>query len=685
MTSLREKIGLTTDPLQKKAAEWQEGPSMLQGGPGTGKTHTLLARMAYLISKGVPPSNITYLTISGRGGEAMQDLLRSHQETREAEPHIYVGTPHGYASHFLRKNGAQALGISPNYTIWDDQQALTIISEMMDYFESLEKNGKKLEPGEGIPKLRTSAIIDILHWNELNKARHRQTPHPARDRSWYDIIEFYEREKTRQNVLDINDLVPTAVRAMQQNDNIRQMWNRSRSLHILVDEFHDITPVQYEMINLMTGPTRSIMVASDPNQSIYKWKGSDSNLLNRFREHHRTAPLHLLRANHRSVGSLTKMNTYMTEHQLMTGLGPDREGPIRGEGVRPQVREYQGAIYFMDEQIVRMAQTFNADGIPWEDMAFIYRRRNTGNRIENKLRDYTIPNHIMGDARKQRDSDAYSIGKILALVLNPMDTNALSAAASTKRMVKERRLNSKISLGIARLAKERNSNLIDAADLYLKASSMDGDSKRDLTYITRSWYELDEMTRDPGTTIHSICKRAQSLLQEYQYPRPPMQEPEMSRFLSLAETNARIQNETPREHLSRFTESLATALYPEHRTQENDDPFNHHMGITLTTIHSATSMQWKIVWVVDVNDHDMPGISNEEDALNEEQRIFYVASTRATDRLFYCYSTKASNIQESRPSRFIQSIEDMVDYVTIRDDRPPREEEEKNKAKQEEN
>ena len=670
MTTLKDRIGLTTDPVQKKAAESKEGPLLLQGGPGTGKTHTLLARMKFLISRGALPQNITYITISSRGAESIRDQLRRLKETSEAEPHIFVGTILSYASMFLRRTGAHILNISPSYTIWDHQQTLTFISETMDYFANELKRGKK-DHQDYIPKLATSQVMDILQWHGLNLARHNQTPYPANDESWYKIIEFYQNEKLRQNVLDLDDLVPMAIKAMERSKDAQLMWSRTRSMHLLIDEFQDITPAQYELINLMTGPTKSIMVASDPNQSVFRWNGADSKLQERFIYHHNTAPRHILRANHRSVGAITKTATHMTEHRLMTGLGPDLEGSIRNEGERPQVREYQGDVHFMDEQVIRMAQNFKDQGVEWEDMALLYRRRSTASRIGNTLFKSAIPNTILGEIQKQRDTDTFCLTKMLTLTLNPLDLNALSVAASIKRKPTGRRLSAKITMEIHRIAKEKGTHLIEAADQYIQAFDLDSDTRRELSYVVRTWTELCEMLDNPQTTLYNICKRAQTLLEEHQWPRPAVPEEEMSKMLSLAETNPRILEETPRAHLSRFIELLATSLYPEFRSQENDDPFKHNTGITLATIHVAKTAQWKIVWILDANEHIMPGPSKNEDALNEEQRTFYVASTRAADRLFYCYSTKIQNLHEPKPTRFIQAIEEMVDYVTIKDPNQP--------------
>ena len=193
---------LTMDPLQRAAAEAPEGPMAVLGGPGTGKTHTIIARVSLLLQGGASPHTIACLTFSSRGAEELRRKLESIPSTAEGAPHIFVGTIHHYANFFLRRAGAAVLGISPHFTIWDQRQAVEVIAEL------LERNGAE---GERTPP---AEIAEILDWNGRNQTSTPEEAEPPRPAAWLDIIREYTREKRRQNTLDLDDLIPLAARAM---------------------------------------------------------------------------------------------------------------------------------------------------------------------------------------------------------------------------------------------------------------------------------------------------------------------------------------------------------------------------------------------------------------------------------------------------------------------------------------
>ena len=130
MTILRVPA-LTIDPLQRAAAEAPEGPLVILGGPGTGKTHTIIARVAMLLKGGASPHTITCLTFSSRGAEDLRRQMENQPLTAEGAPHIFIGTIHHYASFYLRRSGHASIGISPHFTIWDQEQATEILTEII--------------------------------------------------------------------------------------------------------------------------------------------------------------------------------------------------------------------------------------------------------------------------------------------------------------------------------------------------------------------------------------------------------------------------------------------------------------------------------------------------------------------------------------------------------------------------
>ena len=656
MTTLRAP-SLTIDPLQRAAAEALEGPILALGGPGTGKTHTIMARAARHLKLGISPYTITCLTFSSRGAEDLRRMMENQPLTAAEAPYMFIGTVHHYASFYLRRAGAASLGISPQFTIWDKQQAIEVIAEMVNQEGS---KGKNTPPSE---------ISEILDWNGKNQTKTPEETDPAREAKWLDIIEEYTHEKRRQNTLDLDDLIPLAALAMERDPATRAVWNRTRSRHLLVDEFQDMTPRQYHLLNLMIGPTKSIIATADPNQSIYRWKGADPRLLEQFRlDHGANLNMRMLTVNHRGTRTLSEASSMLTKSEEMHGLGYDYLEAIRIEGPRPTLTRFRGTVHEMDRSILNSAEQLVKQGYHWEDMACIYRTHQTMNRMITQFSGKSIPHNILGDTQRDRNSNARCITALLALILNPSDANAFSIAAAADSASRPRRLNQTIADQVRREARADRTNLVEAAEKLIDRLSLESSNHRDLHYVVNAWRELDCMMDTPGIELYDICRRANTLLLDAQRPgSAATEEPQTFRLMSLSQTTPRMGRENLRQLTARFLVLMASAMQPDHQATENRDPLAHNQGITFGTIHSAKGMQWKIVWVVDATDSDLPHMRSNsgDEELMEEERVFYVAATRATDQLHFCYADPEEKGTEVNPSRFLEVFGDLLESKTV--------------------
>ena len=171
--------------------------------------------------------------------------------------------------------------------------------------------------------------------------------------------------------------------------------------------------------------------------------------------------------------------------------------------------------------------------------------------------------------------------------------------------------------------------------------------------------KLSELLQQPDTTIPDLCRRAQTLFYHAQGQFSiPLQDPDFAKLLILAETTPYPEDTTRIQQLARFMEALTASQDPDHRSSDNDDPTVHNQGITLATIHASKGLQWNTVWFIDASDHIIPGQVNPDRTkrYHEEQRLFYVASTRATDRLFYCSAAGTKQGFDAEPTRFLETM-----------------------------
>ena len=653
------KPKMPLDRVQREAVNAPEGPMLVIGGPGTGKTHTLHARILKLLESGARGNTITYLTLNARSAEAARRELEKYTDASN----IYTGTIHSMASFFLRQHGAGVLRISPNFTIWDNNDTTAIIREITQRPE--------LELGD---KVMGTEIRKLISWHAYNRAlspdQQRPTDH---DKGyWYNIVDAYQAEKRLQNALDLSDLIPAAVAALERDPRARSAWNAIRTKHLLVDDFQDITPIQYKFISLLTGPTKSIAIATDPNQSIYAWQGSDHRLLEQFRLTHNRAEQHLLRINHRSVGAITDMSDAMTNCNALSGLFASYLTAIRPDGEMPRSIIYEATNRKMDQMIIdEVSEVVKQKKLQWEDIAFLYLRKDTGERLTTTLSARGIPYTRAGDTENSIHGETRAIIAMLKIAINPKDRAAFAIAASEPDGTRRIYLNPTDAKNIGNLARQNATDLVQASREYIPQLKRSSPLGKTLRYVVKTQIALARMLDDPKQTLNNICKEAQHQLHENEgsgyLPNPA---PDTHRMLINSETCDRRATENNRQHLARYLELIAQAPYPEHRDAENEDPTTHRQGITLSTIHASKGMQWKAIWIIDAGEDLFPGSkvkqgTSMEDSENEEkQRLLYVATNRAADRITYC--TAVINQGADRPhSHFLELVAEHLEIIEI--------------------
>ena len=645
------------DLWERATADDATGRAILvHGGAGTGKTHTLVARIVDLLRRGVSPDNITCLAPRTGGAEDMRRRLMERYESRGRVQEMFVGTIHQYANYFLRNGGARARNIPSDYTIWDREHALEVMAlSWGDYSETK------------LPKMQ---LTEALYWLQQNQARWTdQSNIPAREGYWSDVVGAYVNEKRRQHALDLDDLLTIAVQAMQRNPDLRATWNTGRSKHLLVDEYEDITRKQCELLELMVGPSRSLMVATDPNQAIFEDQGADPSFMESFRLRFPHPWIIPLKMNQGSSKNLWSIAMALTSHPGIPGLQNDDQRCDGVNGPKPRLVEVEGTLQDMDNHFLDEVERLDDSGWQLEDMACLYRKNGAVSRMRTKLAYRDIPYRVLGENRKGREDDARCLINLLTCLLNPWDVEAVRIAAAPGYPSKARRLNSGTSRNLRRLAAMHDANLIRAAEIHLDGLEMDSLDYRDLSYLVQAWRDLDRNLADPRSSLEGLYLRASELIKKARPTGPaPELDPGMVRLTRLLENTPKLSGETTREHLVRFLDLLSpvygSPVYGADRSDTGD-------AMTFSTVHAAKGRRWKIVFILDARDQTMPGkIGPYSDRLRQEERVFYVAVTRATERLYWYSSTDAAKGDESLPSRFLSPLMDLLDRDRIERGRP---------------
>lgn len=640
MKPLREGHEFPLDPMERDAAEDTANVVVVVGGSGSGRTHTLVARVAFLLRRGASPDTIVCLFLAETGAADLRRRLEMHPETR-GQP-IYVGTFHQYANSILRGGGARVLGLPPDYTVWDQ--------------------GRAVETLDLTRRFRRRDLLPALRWYGLNQARWADSPEiPARERGWRDVVDFHNSEKRWQNALTLDDLLVGAIRVLERDEGIRSRWMPG---HLLVDGFEDITPVQFGLMEeltgsprLMTGASRSLTVATDPNQCLSGGPGR-SYFTEYLRLRFRGLATHTLRLNQQGSRELWRMAATLAGHDVMDGLTPDGQLSYGGERGRPRLVEAEGTLTDLDGYCLGEVGRLAGQGVPLEDMAVLYRRGNVIRRLRTRLAYLDIPHRVLGEERTERAGDARCLAALLSLAVNPRDLAAFRIAAAPGYPNAPRRLAGGVCRRLRQLAEEQDLDPVQAARRNLEAFHNEEPVFQGLSWLVEAWHSLDELLEDPKGSLHDLVELALDSIWRAQPPGlAPVDEPELERMRVLCEATPKLAHETPRQQLRRFLDLLSPPLHA--------GPCAGDGGLTLSTIRAAKGLRWRVVFVLDASDRAIPGRAGPHSDTRREQRLFYAAITRATERLYLYSPADTGQDGGDRPSRFLDPVRDQLDHQRI--------------------
>ena len=600
------------DPFQGPVAWNVHGCSILRGGPGTGKTHVAVARVAALLESGVSPDQITCLTGSPQAADDLHDRLSRHERVGAELPAIFVGTVDQFTNFLLRQCGKPESRFSPHYSLWDRSQA-----------EDEAVLALRAASGLQVPRPQ---VRRALHWHWSNKRRPLDDPDlPAEDASWFDIVRAYAREKGLQNALDLEDLAVVLMAIIREQT---PDWRNDRCRHLLVDQAEDITPRQAEMLQLLANPAGSLLVATDPNQLVgdpqFEWVGRSWQW--RFGQ----AARHALTVSQSGTQPLSELANCLKSDTDLSGLTADGQRRHPAPGPMPCLVEVAGSWHAVVRRCLDDVQRLQDEGIPLEDVAVLYRNPNALRRMKTMLLHLDMPYRVLDERRLQRPTDARWIVAMLTAALNPRDLAAVRIAAAPGHPNQRRRLQDGVAEVLLKTAREQDIDLIHAAvHVAEHARDLEAADRDALTQLVRYWRMVEEWLDDDRlsldelvTGVTAMCRLSQAGDENDDV------EPE-TRWLWRRCDLPTLPGEGLREHLQRFLDLVSPALGPA-------GGYHSEPGLTFSTMRAAKGRQWPVAMILDVSDQTIPGKVG-GDRLKQEQRLLFTAVTRATERLYlYC-------------------------------------------------
>ncbi len=623
---------------QKEAVLHTEGPLLILAGAGAGKTKTITERIVEIVKRGTDPRAILAVTFTNKAAKEMRERIIGRLEDEHViekdnpyHPTPIIKTFHSLGILLLREQ-SHVLGLPKYPTILDSADSLSIIKQSL---EKLSLDPKVHDPS----KIRS--IISREKSDFISVEKYREKVATAQMDIIASVWRLYEESLREQKALDFDDLIVRAVTMLEEHANVRHYY-QERFKYVHVDEYQDTNQAQYEFVKLLVNPTRNnICVVGDTDQNIYSWRGANlRNILN-FEKDFTGAKTVLLEENYRSTGNILtlantaiKKNTVRQEKNLFTSQGggdkvevtPAWDESSEGEWVARKCKSLieEGAggeniavLYRANFQSRVLEEAFLKEGVTYNLLGTKFFERREIKDVLSYLRA-ALNRNSQPDLKRVFDTPKRGIGKVTVAKL--FANEPLSGSAATKIQTVFDFLD-KLALALETEPLSHVMQMI-IVDSGMEREMLEGSSE--------DRERLENARELVSLTIQYDDKMGIDIVQE---------------FLEEA--------------------SLMS-------DQDNDD--KEKKGVRLMTIHASKGLEFKYVFVTGLEQDLFPhkNIGNRKRSKEEEEeerRLFYVAVTRAKEKLFLSYAelrTIFGQKQINAPSEFLSDVsEDIVEYNDI--------------------
>ncbi len=609
------------------------GAALVVAGAGSGKTRTLVYRVARLIEDGIDPRTILLLTFTRKSSAEMLRRASSILDGRCAQ--VSGGTFHSFAHSVLRRMGT-LIGVQSNFSVIDSSDAEDVVNLV---------RAKVVDPQKAkrFPKKTTlHAIFSMMVNRQITLSDVLATEYPNYVNDEAEIVrvgELYQQYKRRSNLLDYDDLLVYLLKLCQEHASARQELERQYR-HIMIDEYQDTNALQHAIVRHIAGQKENIMAVGDDAQSIYGFRGARFENIMEFPQSFRQCRIIKLEENYRSTQPILAVTNYVISRATVRHekeLYSRRSGADFPMLVRTATERQQSAL------VVQQILEFREMGIALEDMAVLFRSGFHAFDLEVELANANIPFQKFGGFKFIETAHIKDIIAHLRLLVNPGDMVSWNRVLLLLDGVGPRTANTIIE------ALQNNTINIE----YHTSLSTLTRGNEAITHLFRTLQKL----RGSEQTLEEL------LWELLAYYRPILKKKhddyekrlkDIEAFAGISARYSGVQELLNEIAIDPPVESIDDITQP-----DSDDEY-----LTLSTIHSAKGLEWKVVFLIWATDGRFPSMKALQTAekLEEERRLMYVALTRAQDHLIITYPMnifdRESGMVLSEVSRFLNGMPD---------------------------
>ena len=628
---------------QQQAVQHTEGPLLILAGAGSGKTKVLTVRIAHLLAQGVNPYEILAITFTNKAAKEMKSRVEGL--VGDVANRIWLSTFHSFCAKFLRFELDNFLGYNSNFTIYDTSDSQAVIKAAL---KALNLDDKYYPVGAMIGAI-SDAKNKLLFASDFRKQ--------ARDfyqQKVADVYEYYERELRKNNALDFDDLLLVAVKLLQSNEAVLDKYSK-RFRYVMIDEYQDTNHAQYLLAKLLASHWKNIAVVGDADQSIYAWRGADIQNILDFEKDYPNCTSIKLEQNYRSTKIILDAANAVIENN--EGRPKKNLWTDKTEGAKIQhftaQSEHEEAAFIGDT----IAKKHDIHGVPYGDMAILYRTNAQSRVLEEALIKRALPYTMVGGTKFYDRKEIKDVLAYLRVLYNPFDDLSLLRIINVPKR----------SIGATTVAKLQDYARANGTSLFMTLTQLHlvdtikGKTKEKLEEFGILIFTLVAEMEDKTVLdiLESILDRTGYLaqLEERTDPQDQARAENIGELLSVAKD---FQDTNPTGTVEDFLEQVALVNDVDSFEQEESK-------VTLMTLHAAKGLEFPIVFLGGLEEGLFPHsrtLMNPEE-IEEERRLAYVGITRAEKELYISNATTRTVFGRTSsylPSRFIDEIpEELVD------------------------
>jgi DNA helicase-2/ATP-dependent DNA helicase PcrA len=680
---------------QKQAAEHKDGPLLILAGAGSGKTRVITYRIAWLILEaGVYPEQILAVTFTNKASGEMRErvdaILDAHGAAADAAA-VTISTFHSFCARLLRRH-ADRLGLDWNFNIYDSDDQLKLVKQVMEQLDRPKDRSESRRLRSFINRMKNQGWTpELAHENAFN----------GMDEEDATFYEAYQESIREANCADFGDLILGVLEIFRDDPRLADSYSRHWR-YLMVDEFQDTNPAQFELLKHLTRCHSNLAVVGDDDQAIYRWRGATvANILG-FENDYEQAEVIKLEQNYRSTSVILDAANDVIQHnptrrdkRLWTEReGGDKIGLFTGSDDREEAS-------FVARKVHELAKA----GADWGDFAVFYRTNAQSRQFEEQLKNWGTPYQIVGGISFYERAEIKDVLGYLKVALNPENEvdflriiNTPSRGIGGVTIEKLQRAARVPGVGTLyralRYAAGRTEpsavgdtpvepDVRHAGDQEALAQldSLRGVSSSGVEEVC----ELVVSLRDQVASDEGLAQVARFLLDQINYmsylanddaeraddrqrnvaellgAMEEFEEDFDERQLGVAEDTSELPEGTDQIAQSRLSKLLG-AFLDRSALVHSTDHMDEKGAVTLMTVHGAKGLEFDTVFLSGMEDEIFPSIRDQFDVeeLHEERRLAYVAITRARHKL-YITNAKRRRIygqtRQTEPSRFLLDID----------------------------